>query len=439
MLMEWIRRMDPRISGQMKDYLSTDTSIAHECGIGIRRRRVRYRTDAPWQGDHNAHTAVLPAWGCPAALAARHFRRSTKMPNRIILGLFALAAFLPLPFATTQAHAQSFTSSVAAPRIDGFDVQPALKAAPGNELFFTLYGSPGATAAVAIAGATGGVVLTETEVGVYEGSYTIRKRDKITARSAATANLRLGNNVASTILDEPLIGKAGAKRPPPYGTLATAPMIDRFDVLAPPTLVAGEELELSLAGTPGGKASVRIVGIKGKILLEEVRAGIYEGRYTIKGRDRIAGNAAATGNLRIGERETSVVLGRSLHAGAGTPPRPRPSNRLCATCGVVEAINLVEVKGEGSYLGKIAGGVAGVLLGSQIGDGGTKTVAQVAGAAGGAYVGNEIEKRAKTTKHYEVQVRLENGGTQTITYAAQPSFAVGARVKVANGALTVIQ
>ncbi|MCE9571485.1 MAG: hypothetical protein K8R10_16000, partial [Rhodocyclales bacterium] len=108
------------------------------------------------------------------------------MPNRIILGLFALAAFLPLPFAANQAHAQSFTSSVAAPRIDGFDVQPVLKAAPGNELFFTLYGSPGATVAVAIAGATGGVVLTETEAGVYEGSYTIRKRDKVTARSTAT-------------------------------------------------------------------------------------------------------------------------------------------------------------------------------------------------------------------------------------------------------------
>ncbi|MCE9571484.1 MAG: ferritin-like domain-containing protein [Rhodocyclales bacterium] len=30
MLMEWIRRKDPRFSGQMKDYLFTETSIAHE-------------------------------------------------------------------------------------------------------------------------------------------------------------------------------------------------------------------------------------------------------------------------------------------------------------------------------------------------------------------------------------------------------------------------
>lgn len=361
------------------------------------------------------------------------------MPIRIILGLLALAAFLPLPFAANPAHAQSFASSHSTPRIDGFDVEPLLKATPGNELLFTLYGSPGATAAVAIGGATGGVVLTETETGVYEGSYTIRKRDRITARSTATANLRLGNDVASTILDEPLIGKSSARRAPRYGAAATTPTIDRFDIAAPPNLVAGEELDLSLSGTPGGKASARIAGVKGKILLDEIRAGVYEGRYTIKRRDRIADNASATGNLRIGERETSAVLGRALHAGAGTQPRQRQAKRQCATCGVVEAINLVEVKGEGSYLGKIAGGVAGVLLGSQIGDGNTKAVAQVAGAAGGAYVGNEIEKRVKTVKHYEVLVRLENGGTQTITYAAQPAFAVGAKVKVENGALTVIQ
>jgi hypothetical protein len=99
---------------------------------------------------------------------------------------------------------------------------------------------------VAIGGATGGVVLTETESGVYEGSYTIRKRDKITARSTATAKLRLGNNVASTILDEPLIGKPSVRRAPANSASATAPRIDRFDIEAPPTLVAGEGLDLTV-------------------------------------------------------------------------------------------------------------------------------------------------------------------------------------------------
>lgn len=365
------------------------------------------------------------------------------MHHRIILGLFALAALFPLPFWASLAQAQPSVSSAAAPRIDGFDVEPVAQPAPGNELVFTLYGTPGGVAAVKIGGATGAVVLVETEAGVYEGTYTIRKRDKIKAASTATANLRLGNRVATAILDEPLVGRASVRRPAPAARAAAGPKIDHFDVDPPDRLVPGEEVILTLSGSPGGTASARIVGVKGKIVLNEISPGIYEGAHTIKNRDRIAANSVVTGNLRIGKRETSAVLGQSLLAASvarsQSPPRARQAARLCDNCGVVEAINLVEVKGDGSYLGMIAGGVAGALLGSQVGQGRGTTVAEVAGAAGGAYAGKEIEKRMKTTKHYEVVVRLENGGSKTVSYAAQPGFAVGAKVKVENGTLAVVQ
>ena len=361
------------------------------------------------------------------------------MYKRIVLGLFALATMLPLPFVASQAQAQYAAARAEATRIDGFDVRPVRKAVAGRELDFTLYGSPGGTAAVRINGATAGVVLVETEAGVYEGSYTIRQRDRITAKSKATANLRVGNQVASAILDEPLIGRAYARRAGAGQRYASGPKIERFDVGNPPaSLVPGEDLNLILSGSPGGAATATIAGVRGKILLNEIRSGVYEGTHIIKRRDRIAANSVVTAHLRVGERETSAVLGQSLVAAAGQPPRARRTAH-CLNCGVIEAINLVEVKGEGSYLGKIAGGLAGIVIGNQIGEGNTKTVAQVAGAAGGAYVGNEIEKRVKTTKHYEVVVRLENGGSQTLTYAAQPPFAVGARVKVDGNVLTVIQ
>jgi len=45
----------------------------------------------------------------------------------------------------------------------------------------------------------------------------------------------------------------------------------------------------------------------------------------------------------------------------------------------------------------------------------------------------------KTTKHYEVLVRLDNGGTKTISYPAQPGFAVGTKVKVENDTLTIVK
>ena len=221
----------------------------------------------------------------------------------------------------------------------------------------------------------------------------------------------------------------------------------------PNNLVAGSELIFTLEGSPDASASVRINGVRGKLDLEQVRPGVYEGAYAIKNRDRIESNTVVTGNLRLGTKEQSKVLAQSLLT--SPPSRPRERSRrgdgsrsqqpvaaapVCGNCGVVEAINLVEVKGDGSYVGMIGGGVIGALLGGQVAHRGSgKTVAQVAGAAGGAWAGNEIEKKVRSTKHYEVVVRLSNGGTQTVSYPTQPQMSVGTRVRVENGSLIRFQ
>ncbi len=366
------------------------------------------------------------------------------MRSRFVTGLFALAVFLPLTFLSGPAQAQQSSTAAAAPRIDGFDVEPLKQLAAGNELAFTLYGSPGSIASVVIGGSTKTLVLVEVEAGVYEGTYTISSRDRITKDSTATANLRLGNQVASSVLDESLVAGAAPRWPGGAVAASTPPRIEHFDVDPPNRLVPGAELLFTLAGSAGGSASVRINGVKGKIALEETRSGVYEGAYTIKNRDKLAADTVVTGNLRLGKLERSMVLGQSLAESSSA--RPRSSSRgaaapvraaapVCANCGVVEAVHVVQVKGDGSYIGMIGGGVVGALLGSQVGHGSGTTIAEVAGAAGGAWAGNEIEKRMKTTKHYEVVVRLANGGSQTVTYKTQPAFSVGSRVRVENGAL----
>ena len=109
------------------------------------------------------------------------------------------------------------------------------------------------------------------------------------------------------------------------------------------------------------------------------------------------------------------------------------ADKTCNNCGVIESINAVEVKGQGSGLGMIAGGVTGALLGNQIGRGNGNAVATVAGAAGGAYAGNVIEKNMTKAVRYQVRVRMNDGTLRTTYYSSAPAFAVGDKVKIVNG------
>ena len=362
-----------------------------------------------------------------------------KIRNTILFLLAMLPGLLPLALTSTLAQSQSSAYAGAAPRIDGFDVEQAPRLTAGNDLTFTLYGSIGGTATVRINGVVDRFTLEEMEPGVYEGTYTIKARDRINADTLVTANLRVGNRIATEVLDESLqtgvASRAEAKRVADVAAVAAIPLISRFEVDPPARLDSGTALFFTMAGSPGGTAGVRINGVKGKVSLPEVTAGVYEGAYTIKDRDRISATSGATATLRLGDRETSAVLGQSMVAAPGRAPSARRAALNCPNCGVVESINVVEVNGNGSYLGKIAGGVVGAVLGSQVGSGRGTTAAEIAGAVGGAVVGNEIEKRVKKSKHYDVTARLRSGGTQVISFANEPALRVGDKVRVENGTL----
>jgi outer membrane lipoprotein SlyB len=111
----------------------------------------------------------------------------------------------------------------------------------------------------------------------------------------------------------------------------------------------------------------------------------------------------------------------------------------CGNCGIVESIREVEVRGQGTGLGMAVGGVTGGLLGNQIGHGGGRAVATVAGAAGGAYVGNEIEKNSRSHAAFRITVRMEDGTYRTVTQRSHPGYAVGERVKVVDGTIVSAQ
>jgi outer membrane lipoprotein SlyB len=110
--------------------------------------------------------------------------------------------------------------------------------------------------------------------------------------------------------------------------------------------------------------------------------------------------------------------------------RKRAAARACTNCGTVQAVNAVERPGEGSGLGAIGGAVVGGVLGNQIGDGSGRRIATV-----GAYGGHQAEKHVKSSKSWNVVVRMQDGESRTFPFASDPGFRSGDRVKVVDGRL----
>jgi outer membrane lipoprotein SlyB len=107
----------------------------------------------------------------------------------------------------------------------------------------------------------------------------------------------------------------------------------------------------------------------------------------------------------------------------------------CANCGVIESTRVVSAKGDGGAVGIVGGAVVGGLLGNQVGGGRGKDLATVAGAVGGAYAGNEIEKHVNSSKSYETTVLLEDGKRRVFNNATPTQWQAGDRVKIIDGAI----
>jgi outer membrane lipoprotein SlyB len=102
----------------------------------------------------------------------------------------------------------------------------------------------------------------------------------------------------------------------------------------------------------------------------------------------------------------------------------------------VQSVREVKDPGQHTGLGPIAGGIAGAVLGDQIGGkGNTRKVLTVLGAAGGAYAGREIEKHARATKHWEIDVRRDDGAQETVRSDVAPPYQPGERVRLIDGRL----
>ena len=136
---------------------------------------------------------------------------------------------------------------------------------------------------------------------------------------------------------------------------------------------------------------------------------------------------------------TFIAVAALMSGCANTDSRPMSSSSSYsrADYGVIDAIEITRgssdgIGGSGIGAGAVIGGVVGGVLGHQVGGGTGKDVATVAGVVGGAMAGHQIEKSNKQQDAYRIQVRLDNGGYQTVTQQSISDLRVGDRVRIEN-------
>ena len=129
---------------------------------------------------------------------------------------------------------------------------------------------------------------------------------------------------------------------------------------------------------------------------------------------------------------STLLLGACATRGDSSPTYSRNESQS-VQYGYVEDIGYVQGNGSTSGGGAVVGGIIGGVLGHQVGSGRGNTAATVIGAAGGALIGNEVEKNRTVSDRIEVRVRLDNGTRVTYTQESPRDFRNGDRVRIEDG------
>jgi hypothetical protein len=253
----------------------------------------------------------------------------------------AAALFLAVPVASTWvALPAAAQASAAEPDIEALQVNANNGVSVGSTLQFMVRGTPQGQVRVQVQGSNVALALREGARGIYTGSYTIGRADRIDPANLIRATLVVGSQstVANYRFPPAFMALANTPARPPPQQAQTQPQpqpqfqaqalrIDRFAVTPVARLAPGTELRFTLNGAPGANASFELPGIASGLPMREVAPGQYAGSYTLRQNDNLApGRVTAT--LRSGERWVStrlvepLVVDNAAPVIASRPARP---------------------------------------------------------------------------------------------------------------------
>jgi len=224
------------------------------------------------------------------------------------MGRLSALAGVTQPAPVAQAPQPAVPTTLA---ISRFNVRPIERIEPGAELRFTAEGTPGARASVNIENVASAVPLRETRPGHYEGTYTIRRFDRILEGMPIVATLEAGGQAVRSNLARG--GMLVDARPPTIRNLhprdgevvhATGPVSvsgtfdDRGGVGVDPA---------SVRITLGGRDVTSNASISREFFT--YRAELAPGRYVadVTARDSAGNPVRSTWDFRVDQAPTAAV------------------------------------------------------------------------------------------------------------------------------------
>ena len=243
--------------------------------------------------------------------------------------VFFVLAALGFAGSFNSVDAKTRRPAAPAPQISRLAVTPANQFTPGAELVFTMEGTPHGVASVRAGTIPRNIPMEEIDSGVYEGTYTISTRDRLSGSDVLRGTLKVRGRRATItqIISATPITPVASSTPvaAPVSAAATAAsaqpaaFIDRFSVTPINKIEPGAELKFSLAGLARSKASFSIEGIAKDVPMVETQPSVYEGAYTIRRLDNFPPAINITATLDSNGRAVRSRLTQSLLI-EGKPP-----------------------------------------------------------------------------------------------------------------------
>lgn len=241
---------------------------------------------------------------------------------RLLIAPIAVGLIAALPHI-----ANAKTDKRPPPQITDFSVVAQPPIAPGSDIDFTLVGTPRGQASVRVAGVNKTISLREVSNGVYEGTYTVSRRDQLGTQPTARVTLRVRGMVSistqalpvAVAASAPVAPPKAAPPTPPSPPLTVLPLVERFGVIPVARIEPGAELKFAASGTPGGRALLTIDGVVRDLVMAEVKPGRYEGAYTIRRNDNFPASLNIVMALEANGQVSRTKLNQALLVDARPP------------------------------------------------------------------------------------------------------------------------